>query len=50
LPIVEHIGDVESWVALAVWVLTFLAMLHHLAVTIGFGSRIPRMPRPPAAG
>jgi tellurite resistance protein TehA-like permease len=43
LPIVEHIGDVESWVALAVWVLTFLAMLHHLTVTIGLGSRIPRI-------
>jgi tellurite resistance protein TehA-like permease len=48
--IVEHIGDVESWLALAVWTLTFVAMLHHLAVTIGLGSRMPRMPRPPAAG
>jgi hypothetical protein len=26
LPLVEHIGDVESWVALAVWTLTFAAM------------------------
>ncbi len=43
LPLVEHIGDIESWVALAVWTVTFFAMLHHLAVTIGFGSRIPRI-------
>ncbi|OBG19874.1 tellurite resistance protein permease [Mycolicibacterium celeriflavum] len=34
LPIAETIGDLESWVALAVWTLTFVAMLHHLAVTI----------------
>jgi tellurite resistance protein TehA-like permease len=43
LPIVERIGDIESWVALAVWTLTFLAMLYHLALTIGFGGRIPRI-------
>ncbi|WP_204808704.1 tellurite resistance/C4-dicarboxylate transporter family protein [Mycobacterium riyadhense] len=34
LPIVEEIGDLESWIALAVWTITFLAMLHHLAVTL----------------
>jgi tellurite resistance protein TehA-like permease len=33
-PIVENIGYVESWVALAVWALTFLAMLRHLAITL----------------
>jgi tellurite resistance protein TehA-like permease len=43
LPIVEHIGEVESWVALAVWTVTFVAMLLHLAVSIGPGSRIPRI-------
>jgi tellurite resistance protein TehA-like permease len=31
LPIVKAIGADESWVALAAWALTFLAMLHHLA-------------------
>lgn len=35
LPIVEDIGAVESWVALAVWAVTFAAMLHHLMLTIG---------------
>ena len=32
LPIVETIGDLESWIALAVWTIAFIAMLRHLAV------------------
>lgn len=28
---------VAIWIALAVWAITFVAMLHHLVVTIGFG-------------
>ena len=43
LPLVEHIGDIQSWVALAVSTVTFVAMLHHLAV-VGLVSRIPRIP------
>lgn len=42
LPLVERIGDVESWIAMAVWAVTFVAMLQHLVTTIGFGRRIPR--------
>jgi tellurite resistance protein TehA-like permease len=34
LPIVERIGDLEGWIALAAWTITFLAMLYHLAATI----------------
>ncbi|MGV0811817.1 tellurite resistance/C4-dicarboxylate transporter family protein [Mycolicibacterium boenickei] len=34
LPIVEKIGYTESWIALAVWLLTFVAMLHHLVVRL----------------
>jgi tellurite resistance protein TehA-like permease len=34
LPIVRHIGADESWVALAAWALTFLAMIHHLFRTV----------------
>lgn len=30
LPGVKDIGDVESWIALAAWVVTFVAMLRHL--------------------
>jgi tellurite resistance protein TehA-like permease len=30
LPIVKAIGADESWVALAAWLVTFVAMLHHL--------------------
>lgn len=39
LPIVHHIGSGESWIALAAWTVTFLAMLQHLVRTLGFGSR-----------
>ncbi|MBO0885405.1 MAG: tellurite resistance/C4-dicarboxylate transporter family protein [Mycobacterium sp.] len=38
LPIVEYIGSDESWIALAAWVVTFVAMLHHLVSTLGFGA------------
>jgi tellurite resistance protein TehA-like permease len=38
LPIVDYIGTTEGWFALAVWVVTFLAMLHHLVNTLGFGT------------
>ena len=34
LPIVQSIGADESWVALAAWALTFLAMLRHLIRTL----------------
>ncbi len=34
LPIVEAIGADESWVALAAWLLTFVAMLRHLVRTL----------------
>ncbi|HEY5335995.1 MAG TPA: tellurite resistance/C4-dicarboxylate transporter family protein, partial [Mycobacteriales bacterium] len=34
LPTVRAIGSGESWVALAAWVLTFLAMLRHLVRTL----------------
>jgi tellurite resistance protein TehA-like permease len=39
LPIVYYIGSTESWIALAAWGITFLAMLHHLVNTLGFGAR-----------
>jgi tellurite resistance protein TehA-like permease len=35
LPLVKHISDVESWIALAAWAITFVAMLHHLVTTVG---------------
>ncbi len=42
LPIVEYIGADESWIALAAWTITFVAMLHHLVVTLGFGGGASR--------
>lgn len=39
LPIVERIGYVESWIALAVWAVTFLAMVRHLFLTLRPGVR-----------
>lgn len=39
LPIVYHIGSVESWIALAAWGAAFILMLHHLAVTLGPANR-----------
>lgn len=48
LPIVEHIGGAESWVALAAWTATFVAMLAHLSSTLAL--RPGPGPRPgPAA-
>lgn len=44
LPMVEYIGADESWVALAAWAITFVAMLHHLATTLG-GSATRRTTR-----
>jgi len=34
LPLVRQIGDVESWFALAVFVVVFIAMCHHLYRTV----------------
>jgi tellurite resistance protein TehA-like permease len=34
LPIVGAIGDVEGWLALAAWAVTFTAMLYHLYATL----------------
>jgi hypothetical protein len=34
LPIVFFIGSVQSWIALAAWVITFVLMLHHLFRTL----------------
>jgi tellurite resistance protein TehA-like permease len=42
LPIVESIGSAESWIALAVWAVTSIAMLHHLVTTISFGAATSR--------
>ncbi|HEU0192536.1 MAG TPA: tellurite resistance/C4-dicarboxylate transporter family protein [Mycobacterium sp.] len=39
LPVVYYIGWFEIWLALAAWAVTFLAMLHHLVHTLGFGTR-----------
>ena len=46
LPIVRHIGDAESWIALAAWAATFAAMVGHLA---GAGSARRRPPDSPSA-
>lgn len=43
LPIVYHIGSIQSWIALAAWTIAFVCMLHHLATTLGPGAR--RSPR-----
>ena len=45
LPIVREIGENETWVALAVWAVTFVAMLVHLARTVV----VPLARRPRAA-
>ncbi|BCQ10026.1 tellurite resistance protein permease [Mycobacterium heckeshornense] len=47
LPIVRSISDIESWFALAVWVITFVAMLHHLLTIVGRPAR--RRARPGVA-
>jgi hypothetical protein len=39
LPIVENIGYLEGWVALAAWAVTFVAMLRHLFLTLWPGIR-----------
>jgi tellurite resistance protein TehA-like permease len=39
LPLVQRIGSLESWVALAAWTVTFVAMLYHLLVTRIIGAR-----------
>jgi tellurite resistance protein TehA-like permease len=41
LPIVRAIGGNETWVALAVWVCAFVAMLRHLARTVFLPARQP---------
>lgn len=41
LPIVMAIGDVEIWVGIAAWALTFIAMLHHLWRTVLVGRSAP---------
>jgi hypothetical protein len=39
LPIVRVIGEDETWVALAAWGLTFVAMLRHVVRTVVFSQR-----------
>lgn len=41
LPVVGMIGRVELWVALAAWVVVFVAMLRHLQRTLLSGTRRP---------
>jgi tellurite resistance protein TehA-like permease len=42
LPIVGQIGSAESWIALAAWGVTFVAMLHHLARTLAFNHMVDK--------
>ena len=49
LPIVEDIGAYESWVALAAWAVTFVAMLVHLARPLS-GRSAPATPLAPVPG
>ncbi len=48
LPIVQHLGADEAWIALAAWVITFFAMLHHLVTTLGFAGVANRRMTPAA--
>jgi hypothetical protein len=34
LPLVGRIGSLELWLAFAAWLLTFVAMLHHVLRTL----------------
>jgi tellurite resistance protein TehA-like permease len=40
LPIVQSIGENETWIALTAWVLTCAAMIVHLLRTLVFGPRV----------
>ncbi len=40
LPIVKAIGDIEIWLAVAVWLVTFLGMLAHLTRTVLLPPRV----------
>lgn len=44
LPLVQRIGSLESWVALAAWTLAFVAMLYHLLVTRVIARPAPAQP------
>lgn len=50
LPLVEAIGDGESWIALAAWVLTFLAMVRALVRTTRSSAVPDGGHRPPVPG
>ena len=41
LPLVARIGSIEIWIALAVWAVTFIAMVRHLATSVGGDRRPP---------
>jgi tellurite resistance protein TehA-like permease len=41
LPIVKRVGDTESWIAFVAWLMTFAAMLAHLARSPRGGSGLP---------
>lgn len=45
LPLVAAVGHGEAWVAMAAWLLTFVAMLAHLVRTVLLPPRT-RLPRP----